>query len=90
MKGVFHIRVALFDHSDSFWFVEASQIEEIGILVEFVKYSAGTVLDIGCGEYCGTVMREFAGESCSAVMVLEGGDTRRDFTIMSVVNKHDR
>jgi len=62
-----------FDYGNGLGFVEAGQVEEVGVLVEFVKDGAGAVFDVGCGEDGDAVWWEGGGEGGTAVEVFERG-----------------
>lgn len=82
MESVFDIGVALFNHSNGVWFVEPGQVEKVRLLMEIVKDSARSVLDVGCRKNSNAIVRQFTGKSCAAVVILEGGDARRDLAIV--------
>lgn len=57
--------------SNSFRFVEASQVEEVWVLMVLVEDGTGAVFEIvGC-EDCDTVSRELLGECGAPVVVFE-------------------
>ena len=60
------------NNSNGLGFVEARQVEEVGILVVLVEHGSRTKLEfIGC-EDCDAASRELFCECCTAVMVFEG------------------
>jgi hypothetical protein len=88
VESVFDIGVSLFNHSNGVWFVEPGQIEKAGLLMKIVKDCARSVFDVGCRKYSNAVMRQLTGQSCAAVVILEGGDAWRDLAIVLVGRVH--
>lgn len=61
----------LLDNGDCFGFIEASEVEEVRILVEFVEDGAGAVFDVGSREDGDAVGWQRGGEGGAAVEVFE-------------------
>lgn len=80
------IRSSLLYDSRGLWLVETRQIEEIRLLVEFVKDSARASLDVICREYGNRVVRETCSQFCSSGLVLDGSDTWGNYAARSVVS----
>lgn len=69
MKCVFDIALAFFDYCYGVRFIEACEVEEIGILVEFVEDCAGAEFCVGGGEDGDAIPWKFAGKGCATVVI---------------------
>lgn len=51
------------------------QIEEVGVLMEFVEYSARPVLCLRGSQYSNGILGELCGKRCAALCVFKSCDT---------------
>ena len=61
-------------HRHGFWLVEAREVVEVAVLVEFVEHGARAVFELRSCEDRNTIMREQRSETGTSLRVFEGRD----------------